>query len=213
MSKNCNEPTFISYVALLVAIIIFSGVFAEAQGPLKVLDFTTLIGKFGTIGDKSTTFQGKGGTGARDGFLFALTLAPTVMAALGIVQVVDALGGLRAGAKLLTGALRFIMGIPGIASLALVASISSSDAGAALTRDLVEKGEITGDERDIFVAFQFPGSATITNYFSSGAALFPIITTGTGLPLLVILILKVVGANLLRFYLRGFGRKGAASNV
>jgi nucleoside recognition membrane protein YjiH len=213
--KKNTEPTIVGYIALIAAILIFSGIFANFEGPLKVLDFTTLIGKFGKIADEFV-FRGKGGVGARDGFLFAFTLAPTVMTALGIVQVVEALGGLAAGAKLLTRVLKPIMGIPGVASLALVASFSSSDAGAAMTRELVESKLITEDERDIFVAFQYPGSATITNYFSSGSALFGIITVGIGVPLLVILILKLVGANLFRFFIVGRSKsssKGVSTNA
>ncbi|MGI6574929.1 MAG: nucleoside recognition domain-containing protein [bacterium] len=191
------EPGIGGYISLVIAILIFSGIFAEATGALKVLDFTTLIGDFGTI--EGLTFRGKGGVGARDGFLFALNLVPTVMAAIGIVNVVDKAGGLAAGAKLLTPILRPLMGIPGVAALALVGSLNSSDAGAAMTRDLTESGFITGDERDIFVSFQFPGSATITNYFASGAALFGIITVSVGLPFVIILILKLIGANIFRF--------------
>lgn len=189
------------YIALIVAIIVFSGIFENASGPLRVLDFTTLIGKFGTIGEAGT-FRGSGGNGARDGFVFAFTLAPTVMAALGFVEVVSSLGGLDAGAKLLNRVLKPIMGIPGYASLALVGSLSSSDAGSAMTKELVENGYLTEDERDIFIGFQFSGSATITNYFSSGSALFPIIMTGVGLPLLVIFVLKMFSANIIRLLVK-----------
>ncbi|SHD76245.1 nucleoside recognition domain-containing protein [Schnuerera ultunensis] len=208
------EATIKGYIALIIAILIFSGIFEKATGPIQVLDFTTLIGKFGTIAE-SGNFRGSGGSGARDGFLFAFSLAPTTMAALGIVEVVESFGGLAAGAKLLNPIMRRIMGIPGFTSLALVASLSSSDAGAAMTKDLVDNGLITEDERDIFVGFQFPGSATITNYFSSGSALFPYIVTSVGVPLLVIFVLKILAANIIRMLVKRSNSKmkGEVANV
>lgn len=195
--KPSNVPMS-GYISLIVAIIIFSGIFAKFKGPLKVLDFTTLTGEFGKIAGKNT-FRGTGGVGARDGFLFAFTLAPMIMTALGIIRVVEGFGGLEAGAKSLNRVLKAIIGVPGIASLALVASFTSSDAGAALTKQLVDEKSITPEERDIFASFQLPGSATINNYFSSGSALFGTLTVAVGVPLLVVLIIKVIGANIYRF--------------
>lgn len=196
-NKSVNPPIS-GYIALFAAIIIFSGIFASFKGPLKILDFSTLAGQFGKIAGKDT-FRGIGGAGAKDGFLFAFTLAPMIMTALGIIRVVEGFGGLEAGAKLLTKVMKAIMGIPGCASLTLVASLTSTDAGAAMTKKLVDDGEITSEERDIFTAFQLPASATINNYFASGSALFGIMTVGEGVPLLIMLILKLVGCNIYRF--------------
>jgi nucleoside recognition membrane protein YjiH len=89
----------IGYVALVFAIIFFSGigiVLAKSVGDwAKVFDFSTLLGSFGKIA-KAGDFRGVGGIGAKDGFLFGLTLIPPVMFALGVVEVVDWLGGLKA---------------------------------------------------------------------------------------------------------------------
>lgn len=191
---------FFGYVALIFAIIFFSGIFASSQGWVSALDFNVINGKFGQMAAKST-FTGKGGAGARDGFLFALSLFPAVMLALGIVEIVDHLGGLKAAQKLMTPILRPLLGIPGIAGLALVSSLQSTDAGAGMTRQLREENHVTENEKTIFAAFQFSGGGTITNYLSSGAALFSFLTVPIIVPLIIIFIFKCVGANLMRLYL------------
>lgn len=195
------------YLALLFAIIFFSGIFAATKGPLAALDFGQLAGKFGMltgVNGKAVAFGGQGGIGAREGFMFALSLFPSVMFAMGVVEVVDYLGGLKAAQKLLTPILRPILGVPGIAGLALVSSLQSTDAGAGMTKALRESGEFTERERVTFSAFQFSGGGAITNYLASGAAVFPFITTPILTPLVVMLAFKVVGANLARIYLKRF---------
>lgn len=62
----------------------------------RVFDFTVLNGAFGQInaaGDTAVSFRGSGGMGAKDGFLFALELAPSVILSLGIISVTEGLGG------------------------------------------------------------------------------------------------------------------------
>lgn len=201
--EGVNVPWY-GYLALLFAIVFFSGIFAATKGPLSALDFGQLAGKFGTltgINGKASTFSGQGGMGAREGFMFALSLFPSVMFAMGIVEVVDYLGGLKAAQKLLTPILRPVLGVPGIAGLALVSSLQSTDAGAGMTKALRESGDFTERERVTFAAFQFSGGGAITNYLASGAAVFPFITVPILTPLLVMLAFKVVGANLARLYL------------
>lgn len=195
------------YVALIFAIVFFSGVFASSKGAWSVLDFGVLAGKFGAVAGmngKATTFAGQGGAGARDGFLFAFSLFPTVMFAIGVVEVVDYLGGLKAAQKLLTPILKPLLGLPGISGLALVSSLQSTDAGAGMTKALRESGDFTERERLIFSAFQFSGGGTITNYLSSGAAVFPFLTIPILYPLIAIMVFKVFGANLVRIYLKRF---------
>ena len=70
--------------------------------------------------------------------MFAFSLVPAVMFALGVVEIIDHLGGLRAAQKLLSPVLRPLMGIPGITGLAMVTSFQSTDAGAGMTRMLKE---------------------------------------------------------------------------
>jgi len=207
-----EKVTWVSYAALLFAIVFFSGIFSTAKGWLQVLDFTVLQGSFGTIGEGGKEiFRGSGGTGARDGFLFALTLMPSVILALGVISVVESLGGLAAAQKLMSPLLKPLIGIPGICGLALIASFQSTDAGASMTKTLYESGVITDEERTIFATFQISADATITNYFSSGAALFAFLGTPIIVPFVVILVFKIVGANLMRLYLKKIGQKAKNS--
>lgn len=77
------------YISLAFAIVFFSGLCATSEW-WGVFDFTTLNGSFGTlvasvtenndaIATSMANFRGKGGSGAIDGFMFAMTLVPTVM--------------------------------------------------------------------------------------------------------------------------------------
>ncbi|SDF03524.1 nucleoside recognition domain-containing protein [Sporolituus thermophilus] len=204
-AKQELQVPVMGYLALIFAIIFFSGIFANAKGWQSALDFNTINGKFGTMKDAAkATFAGMGGSGVRDGFLFALGLIPGVMLALGIIEIIDHLGGLKAAQKLLTPVLRPLLGIPGIAGLALISSLQSTDAGAGMTKALREAGAITEKEKTVFCAFQFSAGGTITNYLTTGGALFSFLTVPIILPLAVIFVMKVFGANLMRLYLNKF---------
>ncbi len=196
------------YVALVLVILFFSGLFTDAKGPLRCLDFTVLSGSFGKIAD-SIIFVGKGGSGARHGFLYALSLVPGIMFALGVVAVAEKLDALRAAQRMLTPLMRPLMGLPGAAGLTLISSLQSSDAGAAMLRDLSDKGFITEAEKVIFAAFQYSSGSSITVYLSMGVALFPYLSVSHLVPLGVILFYKVVGMNLMRLYLHLAEKKGA----
>jgi nucleoside recognition membrane protein YjiH len=211
--KDFREPPkplvpWTGYVAFVFAIIFFSGLLTSQKGWFTALDFNTVAGTFGTMKDAAkATFMGQGGLGARDGFLFAISLVPSVMCALGVVEIIDHLGGLKAAQKLLSPLLRPLLGIPGITGLAMVTSFQSTDAGAGMTRMLKETESITEKEKTIFAAFQFSAGGTITNYLAIGAALFGFITVPIVLPLALMFGMKVVGANIMRFYLRLFAKK------
>lgn len=196
------------YVALVCAGLLFSGVFSGFDNALRAFDFTSIMGSFGKLGvveDDSVklaaSFRGTGGSGVRDAWLFCLTLVPSVIFALGVVKMVEYLEGLKAAQKLLTPLLKPLLGIPGISGLALVASLQSADAGGSMTKMLYEENLITEKEKTIFSMFQFSGGGTITNYLASCAALFPFIEVSILLPLVLIFLLKVFGANVMRFYL------------
>ena len=171
------------YIVLILTILFFSGIFSSAEGPIKALDFTNISGSFGSLGEitedagtLASDFRGTGGSGARDAWLFALTLVPAVMLALGVVKVVEHLDGLRAAQKLLTPLLMPLLGIPGICGLTLIASLQSTDAGASMTAELFQDGMIDEKQKTIFASFQFSAGATLTNYLSSCAALFPFLS-------------------------------------
>lgn len=204
--QQTEEPIkWYSYVALIFAIVFFSGIFATSKEWYSVFDFTVLNGSFGKIAaatGKSLTFRGAGGSGCQDGFAFALSLLPAVIFALGVVNVVEGLGGLRAAQKLLSPLLKPLLGLPGACGLGIIASFQSTDAGAGMIKAMRNEGIIDEDERTIFAMFQFSGDGTITNFFSSGAALFTVLATPIIVPFAVILIFKVFGANLMRLYIK-----------
>ena len=59
------------YLAFLITIILFSGMFAKSTEWWRVFDFTALNGAFGKVnaaGDTAISFRGTGGMGAKDGF-------------------------------------------------------------------------------------------------------------------------------------------------
>ena len=76
-----------------------------------MVDFSNLQGAFGKITEGSN-FKGSGGTSAKEGFLFALTLAPTVMVAMGLIQIFENYGALKAAERLLTPIMKPILGHP-----------------------------------------------------------------------------------------------------
>lgn len=55
-----------------------------------------------------------------------------------------------------------------------------------MTKELAQEGEITERDKVIFAAYQTSGSAIITNYFSSGVAVFAFLGTSVIVPLAVI---------------------------
>ena len=211
-----EKVTIGNYISLAIAIVFFSGVCASTHW-WGIFDFTTLNGGFGKlvsgvsqnadgIHTAMANFRGKGGSGAIDGFMFALTLVPTVMFALAMITIFDHFGALKACRQLLTPILRPLIGVPGAAGLALIASLQSTDGGAALTRQLKDDNVLTDREINNFAAFQMPADACITNFFSSGAVLFtllaadgkPAVPVSLGVCLGVLLVGKVCGANLMR---------------
>ena len=222
-----DKVTIGAYVSLIFAIVFFSGLCATKEW-WGIFDFTTMNGSFGTLvasvadkGGELTTsmanFRGKGGSGAIDGFMFALTLVPTVMFALAMITVFEHYGALRAARQMLTPILRPILGLPGSATLALIASLQSTDGGAALTRQLKDANELTEDEVHIFATVQMTADACITNFFSSGAVLFTLtaadgslaVPVSLGLCLGVLLLGKVFAANLMRLFLIRSAKKAA----
>ena len=216
-----------AYISLICAIIFFSGLCASSHW-WGIFDFTTMNGGFGKLvssvtqnGDAVSTtmanFRGKGGSGAIDGFMFALTLVPTVMFALAMITIFEHYGALRAARQLLTPVLRPLIGLPGSCTLALIASLQSTDGGAALTRQLKDAGELDDREINIFATFQMTADACITNFFSSGAVLFTLVAAdgklavpvSLGLCLGVLLLGKVFAANVMRLMQIRAARKAA----
>ena len=202
--KNQSKVGIGAYIALAVAILFFSGLFMKVEGMkwLSAFDFTTLGGTFGTMKDPAkNTFIGAGGVSAKAGFLFALSLAPTVMLALGCLEVLTHYGAIRAAHKLLTPLLHPLLSLPGKTGLALITDLQSTDAGAALTKELYDEGEINKKELTIMGAWQYSGAGLINNYFAIGSALFSVLKLPIILPLLLMFGLKFAGGMFVRFVL------------
>jgi nucleoside recognition membrane protein YjiH len=196
-----------AFVALIVAILFFSGLMLKFPDMkwLSAFDFTTLVGKFGTIqATGKATFVGSGGVGARGGFLFALSLIPSVMFALGMIEVLDHYGAIRAAQRCLTPLLKPLCGLPGLTGLALITDLQSTDAGAVLTKGLYDDGLITKKELVIMGAWQYSGAGMIGNYFMIGSALFGQLTCSLVIPFTLIFLFKFVGAIYVRAMLNLF---------
>lgn len=214
--KENIKVGWLGYAAFLFAILVFSGAFSSSDGWLRVFDFNVLNGSFGKIegAGQSFTFRGAGGSGARDGFLFCFELIPAVILALGLVNVVDGLGGLKAAQKLMSPILKPLLGVPGISALANIANMQSTDAAAGMVKELVDAGEVTDQERSVIITYQTSASAFITNYFSSGAAVFGFMLVPIIVPIIVMFVFKIIGANLMRLYLKTYCKEvsGGAGN-
>ena len=159
---------------------------------LKVFDFNTLNGKFGQALTGSTGF------GARQGFMEGFVIFPTAMFALGILEVCEHYGISKAAERLFTPFLKLFLGIRGVCGMAFVAGLNSTDVGAAMTRALSDEKQIGDDEKTIFVAFQFPGSATLVNTFGIAAPLLPITVISPIAVVGMILVGKFISANIVR---------------
>ncbi len=196
-----EKVTWKSWLSLTVLILMLSGLFKDASGPLKALDFLNLSGDFGAIFEE-INFAGKGGTGAKEGFLVALTIVPSICFAVGVIDTLQSYGAFSAAEKLFTPILKPILGVPGAAGIAFVSSFTSSDVGSFMTRQLYQSHYITDDERTVFVAYQYAGSAVILNTINTQAVLLPIVVWPLGVILVFLIVMKIVGANLVRLYLR-----------
>lgn len=201
MEQKTNKVGIKGWLALIVLCIMFSGVLKDVEGPLKALDFSNLVGAWGKIGESGQNFIGKGGTGAREGMMQALSLIPAIAFAVAIIDVVTQLGAMDAGVKVFTPLLRPLLGIPGECGIAFVSTFTSSDVGSVMTRDLYNEGKINEKERAIFTAYQYAGSAVVLNTINTQAALLPIILFATGPVIVVLFVCKLLGANLVRLIL------------
>ena len=202
-----SKTGILAYVALAFAILFFSGLLMKVDGMawLKAFDYTSLIGKFGTMTTPAkATFRGMGGFSARDGFVFALYLTPSVMLALGVMDILEHYGAMRAAQRLLTPLLRPILGVPGAAGLAMITDLQSTDAGAVLSKTLYDEGGVNIKELTVISAWQYSGAGLIANYFVSGPAIFGVMSIPVILPLLLMFVLKFVGGIMARIGLNLF---------
>ena len=98
-SKNSEiKVTWKGWISLIFLVVILSGIFKDSEGVMAAFDFTNLSGSFGAIYE-NINFTGKGGAGAREGFMVGLTLVPAVMLFSGILTVFQNLGAFDASNK------------------------------------------------------------------------------------------------------------------
>lgn len=217
LQKDQERIGLCAYFSLIFACIFFSGLLQSNEW-WGVFDFSTLKGAFGkvVVGLTSATdgtaahavmgnFRGRGGNGAFDGFMFALTLFPAVMFAIGMVTVFEHYGALKAAARMMTPIMRPLLGLPGVVVLSLITTLQAIDAGAAMTKGLEESKQMTHIEVLRSTAFQITSGGCLTNFFSSGAVLFTLVAAdGRSIPLtmgftfLVILACKFINSFVMR---------------
>jgi nucleoside recognition membrane protein YjiH len=212
MKNESNKVTLKGWISLAILILVFSGAFKDAAGPLRALDFENISGNFGAIAG-NVNFKGQNGTGVREGFMFALSLIPSVMFAMGIISVAESTGAFAAAQKLFTPILKPLLGIPGVAGLAFVSSFTSSDVAAVLTKELAEEKMITDDERTIFISYQYAASAVIVNTITCGAPLIPISTLSIGVIIALVIFVKLFGANMVRLIIRAKAKRSGEGRV
>lgn len=205
--KQTEKISWTGYVSLILVLIFFSGIFRNATGPLAALDFTNVTGAFGKLGTLAegagviaNDFRGTGGTGPKEGFLFALTIFPQIMFALGVLKVVENLDGFKAAEKLLSPIVKPIFGLPGASAISIVASLNSTDAGASLIKELKETGKLNAKEELIITAFQFASPGALVNFFALAGPLLGYLEIPAVIPLAVILFCKILSANLMRIF-------------
>ena len=184
----------VGYLSLIFAAVFFSGAFSSATNWTRIFDFQAIVGAYGE------NVVMTGGVGVKEGFMQSVSIAPVMIFSVAFIGCVQYLGGLRAAQKLLTPLLRPLMGVPGVCGLAMILNWQSSDASAAIARQLYESGQITSRERDRLVAYQFITAATIGVFFSNGAILMPYFACSTGIVLLVIMAMKFLAGNLMRLW-------------
>ncbi len=218
-----ERPGIGGFISFIIAVLFFSGLM-ETPEWWGIFDYTTLNGNAGKLvaavssagGEISTTFanfRGKGGSGAIDGFLFAIYLVPTIMLAVAMVKVFEHYGAIKAAGWLLNPILRPVLGLPGCTALSLIASLQSTDAGAVMTRTLKDAKLLTEKQVIVYATFQMTADAAIGNFLSSGIVLFtltangvPAVPTTIGACLGVILLGKFFSANMMRLVLIRRGR-------
>lgn len=204
------------WLALIIMLCMFSGLFGNFDGSLKflrALDLNVLIGSFGKIGEGGLNYMGAGGSGVRDGFLFALSLAPATIFCMAIIEVFSKMGVMEAFQKAFTPILKPLLGISGACGLPFVNSLNSSDIAAVLTKQIHDNGQMTDDERTILVSFMYPSSAPITNMISTQAPVLPIAVMALGPMILILVFCKLVGANIMRFIIVCNNKKAKAKEA
>lgn len=203
-----GKVKFSSYLALLFLILFFSGLLSKYD-ILKAFDFASLSGSFGLIkiNELSFSFIGKGGDGARAGFLFAFSLIPAIMLALGVIELMQHYGAIKAAQKLLSPILKPILGVAGLCGIILITDLQSTDAGAIMSKQAYEDKLIDEKSLIIIAAWQYSGAGLINNFFAIGAALILHLSILPIIIIILMIIMKFIGAIFVRIVLNTIYKK------
>jgi hypothetical protein len=80
----------------------------------------------------------------------------------------------------------------------MVASMTSSDAGASMNRDFFERGLTTEKERDITTMWLLCCAGMLTNYITGYGFVADIVTVPFAVPFAMLFVLKFIEANVIR---------------
>lgn len=149
VKETLNKVPLSGYIVLVIAIAIFSGLFANAGHGLNIFDFDTLNGKFGTMKSAKATFSGQGGSGARKGWNIAIdNIIPNVLMAYVCIKILNVTGLLTLAGKFFAPVMA-IWGLPGEAIMVLFSALMSMGGAVGVCMALYNDGGI--DERSITI--------------------------------------------------------------
>lgn len=122
------------------------------------------------------------------------------------------MGAMEAARRIFSPILKPVWGFSGTAGVAFIASFTSSDITAVMTKKLYEEGKLTDDERTIFVSYQYASSAVIGNVISTQAPLLPIILYPMGAVIVILVVFKLFGSTCMRLWIKHTNQKEARKN-
>ena len=186
-----------AYISLVLAILMFSGLLGKVPGILSTFDINNMMGAFGKIGEAGT-FRGTGGTGAKDALMLSFQIIPSIILTLGIMNIFIRFGALRAAQQILSPIMRPILGVPGVGAFLLVSGLQSTDGTADIIKQCTDSGMLKNKERLILDCWLYPSTCIVVNFLGTGAPLFGSLLVSSGLVLGVIILMKFVGANVIR---------------
>lgn len=216
---NGMKTPWYAYIVLIFTIIVFSGLFTKSTNLMAAFDFSNMLGDFGKLGNLTegsgtlaSNFKGIGGTGAKEGLLLVITIAPAIIVALGLIEVCIDFKGLSAAEKIFSPVIKPLLGLPGVATVGIISSLTSSDAGAAFVRAIYDENYLNNQQRLILTVFQFAAPSLFINFFALGAPLVPYLGAYFSLVLLVIIFMKFVGAFIFRIFSYFFMKQGGQAD-
>ena len=92
----------------------------------------------------------------------------------------------------------------------VIANLETTDGSTAIVKELYENKKISSDQRDILSTYLFTGTAIIGMMVSYGIWFLPQLKFGQGAVFLVVIVMKFVSGNMMRFYLK-FANKNKVS--